>query len=261
MTFFARRLRWVGLCLFSVLGLFGYADAQPKQALAHPSYRSKAVPGETELAKLRRQVIERMKESRASAEKLLALHKEEKDRLAALYRQRLMLYRQGMISRAQLNQVQRALATAIIRVDEDIKWIDEYDVALTEATMRDELRGLPGLAPGGYSEKGRLIRFNGEAPWSLADAPTIEKFFFQKFGRALPISAYGQSPTHDRLGFDHRDALDVAIHPDSAEGRSLMAYLRRTGIPFIAFRSAVPGSATGAHIHIGPPSIRTLAAR
>jgi len=55
--------------------------------------------------------------------------------------------------------------------------------------------------------------------------------------------------------------MDVALHPDSDEGRSLMAYLRRAGIPFIAFRSAMPGSATGAHIHIGLPSIRTMAAR
>jgi hypothetical protein len=30
--------------------------------------------------------------------------------------------------------------------------------------------------------------------------------------------------------------------------------LRRAGIPFIAFRSAVAGAATGAHIHIGQPS-------
>jgi hypothetical protein len=48
--------------------------------------------------------------------------------------------------------------------------------------------------------------------------------------------------------------MDVAVHPDSAEGRALIAYLRGNGIPFIAFRSAVPGSATGAHVHIGYPS-------
>lgn len=261
MKYLALSIPYLTLGLLAVPMLMGYAHAQRKQAVSRPSYRARAIPVERELAKLRAEVIEKMKESRASAEKLLALHKEEKDRLANLYKRRLELYRQGMISRAELSRVQRALAAAIIRVDEDIKWIDEYDIALTEATMRDELQRLPGLAPGGYSENGQLIRFNGSAEWSLADAPKVERFFLQTFGHTLPISAFGQSPTHDRLRFDHRDAMDVAVHPDTTEGRSLMAYLRRAGIPFIAFRNAIPGSATGAHIHIGPPSIRTVAAR
>jgi hypothetical protein len=85
----------------------------------------------------------------------------------------------------------------------------------------------------------------------------VDAFFQQRFGRALPISAFGQTEVHNRLGFDHRGAVDVAIHPDSSEGQTLMAYLRSQGIPFIAFRAAVAGSATGAHIHIGPPSHRT----
>jgi hypothetical protein len=38
-------------------------------------------------------------------------------------------------------------------------------------------------------------------------------------------------------------------HPDSPQGIALLNYLRGAGIPFIAFRSAVPGSATGAHTH------------
>ncbi|MGH9825308.1 MAG: hypothetical protein ACREDR_18920, partial [Blastocatellia bacterium] len=52
------------------------------------------------------------------------------------------------------------------------------------------------------------------------------------------------------------DAMDVAVQPDSPRGEALMEYLRKAGIPFIAFRHAVPGSATGAHIHIGKPSHR-----
>jgi hypothetical protein len=35
-----------------------------------------------------------------------------------------------------------------------------------------------------------------------------------------------------------------------------MDYLRTNGIPFLSFRSAIPGVATGAHIHIGYPSHR-----
>jgi len=72
----------------------------------------------------------------------------------------------------------------------------------------------------------------------------------------LPVTASGQSETHNRLGFDHRDSMDVALHPDSAEGKALMAYLRGSGVPFIAFRSSVPGASTGPHIHVGRPSGR-----
>jgi acetyl esterase/lipase len=199
-----------------------------------------------------------MKESRASAEQLLAIHEEEKTKLTNEYQRRREFYSQGLISRSELNQVERALAEAIVRVEEDKRWLTESDIAITEATMRDELLRLPGLAIGGYSETGTLLRFNGGGAWSLANAPKIEKFFLQTFGRGLPVTAFGQTATHDRLRFDHRNAIDVALHPDSNEGRSLLAYLRQAGIPFIAFRGAVPGAATGAHIHIGEPSVRTV---
>ena len=231
-------------------------DKQKQSAPRSPSYR-KTNSVDAELARLRAEVIEKMKESRASAEKLLAIHEEEKTKLTTEYQRRREYYSQGLISRAELNQVERALAETIVRVEEDKRWLTETDIAITEGTMRDELLRLPDLARGGYSENGTLVRFNGEASWTLADAPKVEKFFLQTFGRGLPITAFGQTATHDRLRFDHRNALDVALHPDSNEGRSLLAYLRQVGIPFIAFRGAVPGAATGAHIHIGNPSVRT----
>lgn len=261
MSFCAYSSTYPIICFLLILPLVGNAQERQNRTLSRPFYNQKATPAEAELARLRAEVIERMKESRAGAEKLLALHEEEKKKLTELYRQRLEIYKQGLISRIELEQVQQAVATATQRADADMKLIAEYDIAITEATMRDELLRLPALAAGGYSESGKLIRFNGGAAWSLVDAPKVEKFFSQTFGRGLPISAYGQSPTHDRLRFDHREAMDVALHPDSDEGRSLMAFLRRAGIPFIAFKSAVPGAATGAHIHIGPPSLRSMAAR
>jgi hypothetical protein len=63
------------------------------------------------------------------------------------------------------------------------------------------------------------------------------------------------------MGFDHRDALDVAVHPASPEGRALMGHLREHGIPFIAAWGAIPGSASGAHIHVGQPSPRITVRR
>ena len=246
--------------LFSFLFLpaHGHTQEKRKQSIPRSAPSGKMTAADAELARLRANVIEKMKESRVNAEKLLALHEEEQQKLTIEYQRRSEFYRQGLISRAELNQTERALAETIVRVDQDKRWLTESDIAITEVSMRDELLRLPNLAAGGYSETKTLLRFNGGAPWSLADVPKIEKFFTQTFGRVLPISAYGQTPTHDRLRFDHREALDVALHPDSSEGRSLLSYLRQAGIPFIAFRNAVAGSATGAHIHIGHPSVRTV---
>ena len=84
----------------------------------------------------------------------------------------------------------------------------------------------------------------------------IKRLIISQFGRTLPISAFGQTGFHDRLRFDHRNAVDVALHPDSPGGRVLLNKLRIMGVPFIAFRHAVPGIATGAHIHVGKPSKR-----
>ena len=84
----------------------------------------------------------------------------------------------------------------------------------------------------------------------------IKSFFISKFGTSLPISAFGQTALHNRLRFDHRNAIDIAVHPDSLQGKLLISQLRKFGVPFIAFRSAVRGSATGPHIHVGMPSHR-----
>ena len=245
-----------GSSVFMILD--GNTQEKQKPSVTRSSSSRKTASVDAELAKLRAEVIDKMKESRASAEKLLALHEEERMKLTTEYQRRREFYSQGLISRSELNQVERALAEAIVRVEENKRWLTESEIAITEATMRDELLRLPDLARGGYSESGTLLRFNGGAPWSLADAPKIEKFFLQTFGRGLPVTAFGQTATHDRLKFDHRNAIDVALHPDSNEGRSLLSYLRQLGIPFIAFRGPVPGAATGAHIHIGNPSVRTV---
>ncbi len=132
----------------------------------------------------------------------------------------------------------------------------EADALVADAEAAREIAALPVPAPGETQEAPALIRFAGVGRWSLAALPALERFFGGRFGHALPISALGQSTAHDRLGFDHRNALDVAVHPDSVEGRALMDYLRSNGIPFLAFRAPRAGVATGAHIHVGEPSGR-----
>jgi hypothetical protein len=48
-----------------------------------------------------------------------------------------------------------------------------------------------------------VIRYNGATPWSPALIVKVAKFFHARFNKELPISAVGQSLTHDRLGYDH----------------------------------------------------------
>jgi hypothetical protein len=93
--------------------------------------------------------------------------------------------------------------------------------------------------------------------WTLAEATKVEKFFVSKFKRPLPLSAFGQSDLHTRWGLDHRNGMDVGLHPDSVEGRALVEFLRAESIPFLVFRGPVPGVATGPHIHIGNRSSRS----
>jgi hypothetical protein len=98
-----------------------------------------------------------------------------------------------------------------------------------------------------------------EAPsrWRLADAVKVKEFFLSKFSRPLPLSAFGQSHLHTRWGLDHRNGMDVNLHPDSVEGRALVAFLRAESIPFLVFRGPIPGVATGPHIHVGNRSSRS----
>ena len=96
----------------------------------------------------------------------------------------------------------------------------------------------------------------GTGKWKLSDAGKVEEFFVAKFKMPLPLSAFGQSALHTRWGWDHRNGMDVGLHPDSNEGRALIEFLRAESIPFLAFRGAVPGVATGPHIHVGNRSPR-----
>jgi hypothetical protein len=252
-------IKLMGLATVPALALAAeLARAQESKNHGHlPSALSRRVsPPETELSRSRIDAIQKIKETRAGAEKLLTLHEAERQRTAQEYERRRELYQQGLIARKDVLQAESALAQAMLRVNEDRHWLAETDLVITEVTMRNELLRLPGLAIGGYSETSSLLRFNGGTLWKLRDASKIENFFEKTFGRALPISALGQTATHDRLRFDHHDAMDVALHPDSKEGQLLLGFLREAGIPFVAFRKAIPGSATGAHIHIGKPSAR-----
>jgi len=200
--------------------------------------------------------IAQMRESLAEDRRQLAQFEREQSALRTeVIRQRKLL-QAGALSKDQVQQTEQSFVAALKRVHAMRYTVTETDIAITEAVLGEKVLRLPALPVGGFSQTAELTRFNGPFKWSVAEAPRLERFFSQTFGRRLPITALGQSDTHNRLGFDHRDSIDVGLHPDSGEGRALVEYLRKSGIPFLAFRGAVPGAATGPHIHIGRPSGR-----
>ena len=200
--------------------------------------------------------IAQMREFLAKEQRQLGQFEREQSTLRAeVIRQRKLL-QEGQLSKEQVKQTELLFVAALKRVHEMRYTVTETDIAITEAVLGEKVLRMPALPIGGFSQTAELTRFNGPFKWSIAEAPRVEKFFSQTFGRRLPITALGQSDIHNRLRFDHRDAMDVGLHPDSGEGRALVGYLRKSGIPFLAFRSAIPGAATGPHIHIGRPSHR-----
>jgi hypothetical protein len=200
--------------------------------------------------------IREMHESLARDRKLLASLEQEQSRLRLEVINRRKLYEQGKISKDQVRETEQLFITALKRVHEMRHAVVEADIAITEAVLGEKVERLPALPLNGYSETTDLARFNGGFKWSLKEAPRLERYFADTFRRRLPVTALGQSSTHDRLRFDHREAMDIGLHPDSVEGRALIAHLRKSGIPFIAFREAIGGTSTGPHIHIGKPSRR-----
>ena len=107
------------------------------------------------------------------------------------------------------------------------------------------------LAP---SMLGLVERYNGGGTFTAADLRAMEQAFFKQFGKILPVSTRGDSAVHRALGFDHRGRFDLAVSPSQPEGLWARRYLIGKNFSFFAFRTAVPGMATGAHIHIGPGS-------
>ena len=107
------------------------------------------------------------------------------------------------------------------------------------------------LAP---SMLGLVERYNGSSTFTAADLRAMEQAFFKQFGKILPVSTRGDSAVHRALGFDHRGRFDLAVSPSQPEGVWARRYLIGKNFSFFAFRTAVPGMATGAHIHIGPGS-------
>jgi len=217
-------------------------------------------PGDT-LDQARAEVARTAREYRATLEPVLKFHIEAARRATETAEQRRRLLEKGILSRREAEEAETAAAAARKQVEHTRARIVEADTMVAEAEAPEILATLPSLRPGELHSAGSLIRFLGARQWSLSMAPLIQRFFTERFGRPLPVSAFGQTPVHDRLGFNHVNALDVALHPDTTEGQALMTWLRGQGVSFLAFRHAVAGEATGAHVHVGESSPRLASSK
>jgi hypothetical protein len=196
----------------------------------------------------------------AQGQDLLQLQQTEVEKLTKSTDQLRMLYSEGLIARLELEKAEQELTAAKARVEETRLQIANSERVAAELKKAQELAKTtktfvkPTLMP--LNNKNALVMRSTAGSWSIAYLGTIQQFFSNTFGKPLPTSTIGQSATHNRMGWNHRNAVDVGLHPDSAEGRALIAYLQNAGIPFLAFRGAVAGVSTGPHIHIGNPSNR-----
>jgi hypothetical protein len=234
----AFRIALTIIALVSVFRISANADSSPKN------------PSRQKLPEAQSALVTAANQHRTSIEALLPHLEGSLKQAAENLEKRRELLEKGIVSKLDVTAAEEAVKNAQAEVDKVKKQLVETDHLIAEAQIvevprKTAVRSVPAIS-----------RSNGSSGWVLSRAAQVKGFFSSKFGRELPISAFGQTATHDRLRFAHHNSIDVAVHPDSVEGQALIAYLRSSSIPYLAFRSAIKGVATGAHIHIGYASHR-----
>jgi hypothetical protein len=224
--------------------------------------RKKPAPAKppSELTKLREEYIKATNEYKASLGKLLPFYENEVKRAEEKLELSKKLLAEGLIAKAQVEENERALAVAKQKVAETNRAVTSADeqiaAVLVESAANDEIAKNLRLAKQSLFRTAAFTRYTGAGGWNLGDAWKVQRFFSDSFNKQLPIAVFGQGAIHDRWRLDHRNAMDIQLHPDGVEGRALLNFLQKNGIPYLAFRAAIPGTATGPHIHIGRPSHR-----
>jgi hypothetical protein len=219
------------------------------------------------LAESRSEFIRITKEYKASLAQLIGFYEADARKAEEQLTKLKELQAEGLLSKRALDEGAQAVVAAQAKVSDARAQLTKADEqiaeTLVEAQVSEQMerdaaraRAVKPQPRGTVIRTTAYIRYEGTGGWSLSGAASVQRFYAERFGRSLPVSAFGQSGVHDRWGLDHRNAMDVGINPDSVEGQALTAYLRANGIPFMAFRYAIPGAATAPHIHVGRPSHR-----
>ena len=231
-------------------------------APAQRKSKKKPAPAQpqTELTKLREEYIKATSEYKASLGKLLPYYENDVKKAEEKLEQSKKLLAEGLIPKTQLEEYERALAVAKQKVAETNRSLTSADeqvaAVLVEAEANEQIAKNLRLAKQGLVRTAAFTRYTGAGGWNLGDSWKVQRFFYDTFNKQLPIAVFGQGAIHDRWRLDHHNAMDIQLHPDGVEGRALLEFLQKNGIPYLAFRSAIPGTATGPHIHIGRASHR-----
>lgn len=240
---------WIVVVLLSASGI---ANAQGEPAASNSEPTAAAA-----------NLIKGARDYKANSESMLRLQEGELKTATEKLEQLRQLVSEGLIAKNELLAAENSVAALRATLELTRKQIGDSDQMIAELQMAEEVRKtqLAALATGSRTKplnfvKPTVLRYDGPTNWSLSHLPRIQSFFRSTLGHSLPTSTVGQSATHNRLGWDHRNSVDVPLHPDSVEGKTLISFLQNEGIPFLAFRGAIPGVSTGAHIHIGRPSQR-----
>lgn len=246
------------LVLALTLGFLLVPGTGAAQKKIQPKKQTPA-PQISEMEKLRKQYIETSKEYKASLAKLLSLYKASVKKAEDRLDKSKALFKDGLIAKAQVEEAEQAVADEQLKVSGVEQQMKSADVQIAQTLM--EAEGEKQIAKLGPTKNKLVrttsfIRYAGAGNWVLSQAPKIESFFQQTFKRPLPIAVYGQGAIHERWRLDHRNAMDISLNPNTVEGKALIDFLQRNGVPFLAFSGAIPGVATGPHIHIGRPSHR-----
>lgn len=242
-------------------GLLLVAALVPVDVSAQRKSRKKPAPARpTELSKLREEFVKATGEYKTQLSKLLAIYEGNVKKAEEKLELSRKLLAEGLISRIQVEENERALLTATNNVAEVQRQMTNADAQIAAIFVETEAEKEIGrnlrLARQSLVRTASFTRFTGAPGWGLSEAWKVQRFFSDTFNKQLPVAVFGQGAIHDRWRLDHRNAMDISLHPDSAEGQALLNFLQKNGIPYLAFRSAIPGTATGPHIHIGRPSHR-----
>jgi hypothetical protein len=217
-----------------------------------------------------RNQLDRAEEKIADAEDAAFLRKtlygadltaEQADEMIAAAARRLERRQKDFDAQEKLVKAQVAASTTLEVPAGDVDLArKEYALAETRAELTRQLAAM-ALAEEEAdqqpaSSRSLAERFDGSGIFTTALLTKVEAAYQKQFGKPLPVSARGETAVHRSMGFDHRGRVDVAIYPDTPEGVWLREFLTGLHIPYYAFRHAIKGKATGAHIHIGPGSTR-----
>jgi hypothetical protein len=245
-----------GLCVAVIMVVVAFDVCAQRRTKKKPA----APPTPTELSKLRDEFISATKDYKASLGKLLPFYENDVKKAEEKLELSKKLLAEGLIPKSQLEDNERALATAKQKVAETNRAMtgadDQIAGVLVEAAANEEIAKNLRLANQSLVRTAAFTRYTGAGGWNLSDAWKVQRFFSDTFNKQLPIAVFGQGAIHDRWRLDHHNAMDIQLHPDGPEGRALLEFLQKNGIPYLAFRAAIPGTATGPHIHIGRPSHR-----